>query len=36
MDKKIGRIISIYNRLSEGQVIVKAKEAERFDVYKGI
>ena len=32
MDKKVERIISLYNRLSEGEVINKADEAARFEV----
>lgn len=32
MDKKVERILNIYNRLSEGEVINKAKEANRFEV----
>lgn len=32
MDKKIERIINLYNRLSEGEVLNKADEAARFDV----
>lgn len=32
MDKKIGRIISLYNRLSEGEVINKLDETRRFEV----
>jgi len=32
MDKKVERILNIYNRLSEGTVINKAKEANRFEV----
>ena len=30
MDKKVERILNIYNRLSEGTDINKAKEANRF------
>lgn len=32
MDKKVERIINLYNRLSEGEVLIKADEASRFDV----
>ena len=32
MDKKVERIINIYNRIVEGEVINKADEAERFQV----
>ena len=32
MDRKIERIINLYNRLSEGEVLIKADEAARFDV----
>lgn len=32
MDKKVERIINIYNRIVEGEVINKADEAERFEV----
>lgn len=32
MDKKVERIINLYNRLSEGEVINKADEAARFEV----
>lgn len=32
MDKKIDRIISLYNRLIEGEVLVKANEAKKFGV----
>lgn len=32
MDKKVERIINIYNRLSEGEVLIKSEEAARFDV----
>lgn len=32
MDKKIERVINLYNRLSEGEVLIKADEAARFGV----
>ena len=32
MDKKVERVINLYNRLSEGEVLNKADEASRFDV----
>lgn len=32
MDKKVGRIINLYNRLAEGEVLNKADEAARFEV----
>jgi len=32
MDKKVERIINIYNRLSNGEVLVKSVEASRFEV----
>lgn len=32
MDKKVERIISLYNRVMDGEVLVKAKEAERYEV----
>ena len=32
MDKKAGRIISLYNRVADGEVLVKADEAARFGV----
>ena len=32
MDKKVERVINLYNRLSEGEVLNKAEEASRFDV----
>ena len=32
MDKKVERIINLYNRLAEGEVLNKADEAVRFDV----
>ena len=32
MDKKVERIIYLYNRLSEGEVLIKEDEASRFDV----
>ena len=32
MDKKVERIINLYNRLAEGEVINKANEAARFEV----
>jgi predicted DNA-binding transcriptional regulator YafY len=32
MDKKVERIINLYNRLSEGEVLIKSEEASRFDV----
>jgi len=32
LDKKVERIINLYNRLSEGEVLIKADEASRFDV----
>lgn len=32
MDKKVERIINLYNRLAEGEVLNKADEAARFDV----
>lgn len=32
MDKKVGRIISLYNRAEDGEVLVKADEAERYGV----
>lgn len=32
LDKKVERIINIYNRLSEGEIINKADEATRFEV----
>ena len=32
MDKKVERIINLYNRIIEGEVINKADEAERFGV----
>ena len=32
MDKKVGRIINLYNRLNEGEVLIKADEASRFGV----
>ena len=32
MDKKVERVINLYNRLSEGKVLNKAEEASRFDV----
>ncbi len=32
MDKKVERVISMYNRLQDGEVLVKADEAKRFGV----
>ena len=32
MDKKVERIINLYNRLAEGEVLNKADEATRFEV----
>ena len=32
MDKKVERIINLFNRLNDGEVLVKADEASRFDV----
>ena len=32
MDKKVERVINLYNRLSEGELLNKADEAERFGV----
>ena len=32
LDKKVERVINLYNRLSEGEVLNKADEASRFDV----
>ena len=32
MDKKVERIINLYNRLAEGEVLNKADEAARFEV----
>jgi predicted DNA-binding transcriptional regulator YafY len=32
MDKKVERIINLYTRLSEGEVLNKADEARRFGV----
>ena len=32
MDKKVERIISLYERLNNGEIIVKADEADRFGV----
>lgn len=32
MDKKAGRIIDLYRRLDEGEVLNKADEAARFEV----
>ncbi len=32
MDKKVERIINLYNHLAEGEVLNKADEAVRFDV----
>ena len=32
MDKKVERIINIYNRITNGEVISKSAEAERFGV----
>ena len=32
MDKKVERIINLYNRLNEGEILVKGDEAERFGV----
>lgn len=32
MDKKVGRIISLYNRVVDGEVLVKADEAARYGV----
>jgi len=32
MDKKVERIINLYNRLAEGEVLIKADEAMRFGV----
>ncbi len=32
MDKKVDRIISLYNRLADGEAINKADEAARFEV----
>lgn len=32
MDKKVERVISMYDRLLAGEILVKAKEAERFKV----
>lgn len=32
MDKKVERIINIFNRVTSGEVINKAEEAERFGV----
>ena len=32
LDKKVERVINLYNRLSEGEVLNKAEEASRFDV----
>ena len=32
MDKKVERIINLYNRLYEGETLVKADEAARFEV----
>ena len=32
MDRKVERVISMYNRLMAGEILVKAKEAERFKV----
>ena len=32
MDKKVERIINLYNRLVEGEVLIKADEAARFEV----
>ena len=32
MDKKVERIINLYNRLNEGEILVKAEEAARFNV----
>jgi predicted DNA-binding transcriptional regulator YafY len=32
MDKKVERIINLYNRLYDGEVLVKSEEAERFGV----
>ena len=32
MDKKVERIINLYNRLNDGEILVKADEASRFGV----
>ena len=32
MDKKVERIINLYNRLNDGEILVKADEASRFEV----
>ena len=32
VDKKVGRIISLYNRVVDGEVLVKADEAARYGV----
>ena len=32
MDKKVERIINLYNRLYDGEVLVKSEEADRFGV----
>ena len=32
MDKKVERIINLYNRLAEGEVLNKLDEAARFEV----
>ena len=32
MDKKVERIINLYNRLYDGELLVKSEEAERFGV----
>lgn len=32
MDKKVERILNLYSRLAEGEVLNKSKEAARFEV----
>lgn len=32
MDKKVERVISLYNRVADGEVLVKADEAARYGV----
>ena len=32
MDKKVERIISLYNRVVEGEILVKSDEAARYGV----
>mgnify|MGYP004597223693 FL=1 len=32
LDKKVGRILDLYNRFTNGEILVKAEEAARYDV----